>query len=359
MRNLPRGILGGLILVLGCLLGAPAARAQAAAACDPSGGLSFVCGLDNPEDLKEIPGTRWLIASGMKAGAGLKLVDTQARTALAWSAGPHFRARPDRRAYPACQAPMEHARFAAHGLSLRPAGGGRYRLYVVAHEGREGVEVFEVDARPAVPTLTWVGCLPAPENIRLNSVAAFSDGTVLITGTPPRERFVVGAQGAVYQWSPGQPAFRALPGTELVAINGIETSRDERRFYVVALMERSIVQFERGDRPRVLGRSAPAEFHPDNIGWSGDRLIIAGSRDDEPACGGRRSFTPPISHCVRGYVVAEVAPDTLAVTTLAYGEPNPAYGGVSAAALVGDEVWIGSYRADRLAYRRLPGSRPR
>ena len=39
------------------------------AACAPSGGLSFICGVQNPEDLVLVPNTRWLIASGMAANS--------------------------------------------------------------------------------------------------------------------------------------------------------------------------------------------------------------------------------------------------------------------------------------------------
>src|SRR5216684_5656113 len=54
-----------------------------AASCAPTNGLNFVCGAQNPEDLVPVPGTRWLIASGMTAGAGLKLVDTDSKTVRA------------------------------------------------------------------------------------------------------------------------------------------------------------------------------------------------------------------------------------------------------------------------------------
>src|SRR3569623_1275342 len=32
--------------------------------CEPSGGLRFVCGPKNAEDLVRVPGTRWIIGSG-------------------------------------------------------------------------------------------------------------------------------------------------------------------------------------------------------------------------------------------------------------------------------------------------------
>src|SRR2546430_1820153 len=72
------------------------------AACAPSGGLSFVCGVQNPEDLVLIPNTRWLIASGMAPGSGLHLVDTRAKTAQNLYAAGSPVARPDRAKYANC-----------------------------------------------------------------------------------------------------------------------------------------------------------------------------------------------------------------------------------------------------------------
>src|SRR6202023_1224121 len=68
---------------------------QAPTSCAPTNGLSFVCGAQNPVDLVPIPGTRWLIASGMKEGAGLKLVDTDAKTARLFYPGRTVQLRPD------------------------------------------------------------------------------------------------------------------------------------------------------------------------------------------------------------------------------------------------------------------------
>jgi hypothetical protein len=59
--------------------------------------------------------------------------------------------------------------------------------------------------------------------------------------------------------------------------------------------------------------------------------------------------------CPRGYVVATLDPETLTYSVIAYDTPNPAFNGVSAAAVIGREVWLGSYQSDKIAYRPLPG----
>ena len=45
--------------------GVPHPGTEKPASCAPSMGLQFVCGLDQPEDLIQIPGSKWLVASEM------------------------------------------------------------------------------------------------------------------------------------------------------------------------------------------------------------------------------------------------------------------------------------------------------
>ena len=56
-------------------------------------------------------------------------------------------------------------------------------LFAVLHGGRESVEVFDVDARPDTPTLTWIECAGAPEPNRsqLESVDRLTAGSLPVT----------------------------------------------------------------------------------------------------------------------------------------------------------------------------------
>jgi hypothetical protein len=198
------------MLVLG---GHPAlgrTEGEASPRCAGAGGLQFICGAEHPEDLAHLPGTRWMIASGLSVGAGLKLLDREGHTAttLQWTS-----------------APMD----------------GRYRLYVVNHGGRESIEIFDVAPGPGAPSLAWRGCVLKP------------------------------------------------------ACGGV-------------------------------------------------RKVVAGKADD--------------MRCHRGYVVASIDPRTLGFTVLAFAEPNPEFNGVSTAVIVADDLWLGSYQADRVAHRALPARGP-
>ncbi len=119
-----------------------AAALASASDCAPTHEHSFACGAERAEDLAPIPGTRWLIASGFASGAGLKLVDTQARTLRLWYSGVASQVRRDTVMYPDCPGPPDAATFNVQGISLRATGDGVYTLHASNHGGREAIEVF-------------------------------------------------------------------------------------------------------------------------------------------------------------------------------------------------------------------------
>jgi len=334
------------------------ATAQSPAPCTPSGGLTFICGVANPEDLVLVPNTRWMLASGMAPGSGLHLVDTRAKTVKNLYAVGAASTRADRAKYANCPGPLDPKQALLHGLSLRSGTGGRYTVYATNHGGRESVEVFELDASAASPTATWVGCVPAPDKMSFNSVAAFTDGTLVATVliTPDKtfaDAFALRITGVVMQWTPGTPAFKALPGTELSANNGIETSPDDREFYVASTTTKRIVAFARNNTAKPLRVAQLKEFGPDNVRWTSDnRLITAGMLDNEPACGGAPKDEAGI-RCPRGYVVVTIDPKTMAATEIARGPATASFTGTAMAMQVANELWLGSFFADRLAYRSL------
>ncbi len=259
-----------------------------------------------------------------------------------------------------CPGPLDAAQALLHGLSLRPAGAGRYTVYATNHGGRESIEVFEIDmrARSAVPPVTWVGCVPLPDKLAANSVAAFTDGTLVATvlilpGMTFEDAFAGRNTGVVLMWTPGTPGFRRLAGTEMSANNGIETSPDDQEFYVVSTTTKRVVAFSRANPGKPLRTAQLKEFGPDNVRWTSDnKLITAGMIDNEPSCGGPPKTEAGI-RCPRGYVAATIDPKTMAVTEIARGPATPSFTGTAIAMRAGDELWLGSFNADRLAYRSL------
>lgn len=272
----------GLSILTACTLATQQRNGKAlTGSCAGMTQFDFICGAEKPEDLAHIPGTPWIIASGFAKGAGLKIIHNQRGIARAW-----FTGRSDQSNHHPiasdCAAAPDPALFTARGLNLRVVAPGKARLLVVNHGGREAIEIFEVDfsKADATPSLRWQGCVLMPPGQVGNSVASYSDGTILVTvltraGTTITD-FVSGrATGDVWERKAGERALRLLPGTQLPGNNGIETARDDSGFYVVAFGPREIVAYARSDTRQPLWRAQAPDFMPDNIHWDGDRLLLA------------------------------------------------------------------------------------
>ncbi len=360
------------LFMLALAVFAPVAPAQAQApiptpSCAPYGGMDFICDAHRPEDLIRLPGMDWLIASGFENGAGLKLINTETRGMALWYTGAKAQIRQDKRAYPNCPGAPDPALFNVQGIALRDARNAAYTLYAANHGGRESIEIFTVTVESgAAPKLAWNGCVLMPDGYPANSVKAFADGQILATNLLAPGKTIADytqgrVTGGVYSWRPGEERFRLLPGTELPGNNGIEASPDEKNFYVVSFGLRQVVEFSRADPSKPLRRVEAPGFMPDNLRWNEGRLIAAGLVHDEPACGGVRKVIDGVAdpmNCHRGFVAAELDPVTFTFKVVAYGEPNPAFNGTSTAIVIGRNLWLGSWQADRIAIRPLPGVIP-
>ena len=338
--------------------GIPHPNTETPVSCAPSMGLNFVCGLNEPEDLLQIGTSKWLIASGMGAGGGISIIDSQAKTVRRFFTGI---SNPDLKMYPDCA--TAPASFNSHGLALRPAKtAGTYTLYSVTHLPFESIQVFAVDARGREPAISWTGCVKLPADFKSNAVTALSDGTILddvqMHGTATD--FISGnITGGVWEWRPADKALHLLRGTELAGNNGIEISPDEKQFYIAVSGTQTVAIYSRADTTKPLRTIRTPWFNLDNIHWSGGRLIAAGMMFDEPACGGTRKEIQDAHgnmNCHRGWVAAQLDPTTMGWKILAYGEPNPAFGGIATALVIGKTLWISSFQMDRVAWRPLPGS---
>lgn len=332
-----------------------ATPAPAAAGCDPDGELRYICGPANAEDLIRLGETRWLITSGMdgplmgggEARGHLYLVDHQAKTFVDWFPGQAAAPKHDRTLFPNCPGPVDTSRFSAHGLSLKEQSAGRYRLYVTAHGAREAVEVFEIDATGARPTVAWVGCVVLPDDVMANSVTILPDGGFVVTKFLDRsqpEGQAFGAvqrrqlNGALYEWHPGGKV-QVIPGTEMSGPNGVLASPDGRTLYVAAFGTGEVIRFQRNGAA-VEKQVMKVEIVPDNLRWTPDgRKILAAGNN---ACG-----TPP---CPRGWKVLEIDPATLAAQPVAGLDRSTGMQGATVGIRVGDEIWIGTYSGNRIGY---------
>jgi hypothetical protein len=325
--------------------------------CSGSGGLTFVCGPENAEDLVRIPQTRWIISSAMGAEGGLYLIDSEQKTWRQFYSEDPLRVRQDMATYDACPGAPTQENFITHGLSIRAGKNGHSTLYVVGHGGREAIEVFDVDASEADPKLTWIGCVLMPEGLAANSVASFRDGSLVATvlmypGTSFDDMFAGRPTGAVYEWSTGDSGFELVRGTELPGNNGIEVSPDEREIFVASTGLRTLVVYSRSNPSSVLRSTRVLEFVPDNVHLADDGgLITAGLKSEEEGCvglGDENLTIEKFASCPRGFIAAKIDPNTMEDTTLTEKQANSSFSNATMALEVGEEVWFGTFSGDRI-----------
>ena len=334
--------------------------------CETAGEFGFVCGPMGAEDLVLVPGTKWIIASGFTPGSPISLIDSQHKSWAELYPGTRPSAEQNMETYGACPGSPDPNNFVSHGLHIRPGQNSHSTLYVVSHGGREAIEVFDVDASGEKPVLTWTGCVMTPEAMVANSVSSFSDGSLvatipLQTGRTITEALAGELTGGVYQWSPGDSGFEMIQGTELPYANGIEVSTDEQEFYVATSGGFTVIAFSRGNPARQLRATQSLGFVPDNLHMGNDgRLITAGLVIDDPVCGnlaGPEEFSlEAFASCPRPFIVRAIDPQTMEGANLVESAAIQQFSNITMGLQVGDDIWIGTFAADRIAYRSLKPS---
>ena len=336
------------VVLLGCAFGADAQQA-----CEPTGDVGYVCGVKNPEDLVLVPGTPWIVSSGMAEGAGFYLVDSSTGNVNVLP----FTAQHDA-AFAGCATPPTPQSLNTHGLNIRANGPGRAKLYVVGHGAREAIEVFDVDAAAAQPTLTWRGCVPMPDGLAANSVASFADGSLVATvlfmpGKTFADSVARRPTGGVFEWSPGEPTFTLVAGTELPANNGIEVSADGREIYVASSGLQTIVAFSHSNPARQLRTTRPLPFTPDNVHLGADgRLLTAGMANDVPECGGPpgpQHDIPKLAACPRPTIAVAIDPATMRDTVIATTTADAKFSNATMVLTAAGQAWIGTFSGDKIA----------
>lgn len=338
--------------------GSPDGAASTAGGCAPSGELNYVCGPVNAEDIVQIGDSQWLILSGMSGdntSGHLYLLDHNTKSYEEWFPGSNPAFALDESLFAECPGPLDTTNFSAHGLSLRERMDGEYRLYMTSHGEREAIEIFDIDTTAEKPAITWVGCVKLTEDISANSVAILADGgfvtTKFLDNNDPNARDLLAAgqiTGAVYEWHPGViGGLIAIEGTELSGPNGIELSADQRYMYVAALGAHEVVRFDRYTAPPAK-ESVSIGVRPDNLRWSADgRLFTVGGNYIPP----EECQSPP---CSTGWSVVAIDPTALEAERITGVDENATLQGASTALPVGNEIWIGTFRGDRVGYLPLP-----
>ena len=309
------------------------------ATCEPVGEIQFICDVISPEDLAIVPGAEWVIASGDQERGRIQLVNIDDKTATAVFPTPKRTERLDTSMYPTCPGPIDPQEgndFRAHGLYLTPGSDGVHRLHVVHHGFRESIEVFVVDARVTPPALTWVGCAIAPDPLGLNSVVALPEGGGFVA-TSPRT-------GDLWEWH-ASSGWTRVPGSEDTTPNGLEISSDGRWLYVAGFREAKMTRLSRGRSP-VQKEVVSLNFRPDNLRMSPDGLVIFAA--------GPGNVQTPRDVSQETSNVVKIDPQTLEVEQLFQHPFIEGFGASTTALQIGSEMWLGTYRGERIAYFPVP-----
>ena len=343
-----------ILLAAAMAVSAPAA---AQAACDPAAGLTFICGLTNAEDLVQLPGTPWIVASGLAEGeqtqGHIYLVNAHERSFQVLLPG-HIVYQQDTETFGACPGAPDETKFSAHGLSLRAGAASEHTLYVVHHGERESVEVFKLKAGPVTPALTWVGCVVYPAGVMGNGVAAlpggaFAAGIFLRTNDPKAlDKLTAGEpEGGMLVWRP-KTGWEDVPDAAAIsADNGVEAAPDGKQLFVAGSGDETLVRLSLDGKP---GERAVIKtgFHTDNLRWGSDGfLYAAGQRDTVQnllACAPNTN-----QRCSSPFSVLRIDPVTFQAREVVRHPGAASFGAASTALRIGAEYWLGTPHGDRIA----------
>ena len=228
---------------------------------DGRGGLALrrreILGFENPEDIVAVPGSDWVITSAL-CGPALP----RARTFFV-----NIRTHEMRPAWPDnVIIDLDRDRFgdvappkaySFHGLDVIRRG-DVIELYQVNHapwhapgEGRESVEVFEIDLEATGPRLRWRGAVLGPAWLNGNDLCALPEGGFAVTNFcypgPDATRMgrAGGVCGNVLEWRSLQEGWSIVPGSDLNYPNGIAQGPATDAYLVAAWGLKTLVRVSR------------------------------------------------------------------------------------------------------------------
>ena len=140
--------------------------------------------------------------------------------------------------------------------------------------------------------------------------------------------------GELWEWHTGA-GWKIVPGSATSGANGIEISKDGKWFYMGGWGNQTFIRFTRGQTP-VKRDEVPVGFRLDNLRWAPDGSLLAAGQE-VPARGIATSR------------VSKIDPNTLNVREVVRYPYNDVFSLSTGAIQVGQEIWVGSVRGDKIA----------
>lgn len=313
----------------GCVTVAPlAAAVEVTTTCTAAAGFGSACGPVAAEDLIEVPGGRWLLASGMNLGQGghLYWIDRRSgRSFVAWPGGISGTGR--------CGA-APGPELSATGLDI--AG---KRVLVVNGGSRKAIELFDIAGGATDrPVLRWADCVPLPDDAGPNGVTRMADGTLVATSF--LEPQAADPWGTLERGAPlgrvlvkrADGAWQTLDLGPLSGPNGLATSADGTTLYVSEWGASRLLVVEGLNR---VTQRIDLPFRPDNIHPLPDGKLLVAGQQGSPSAIGKCG-----AQCPLRWFVAEVDPASGTVSILV-DQPGTDLANYATSALrVGGKTWI-------------------
>jgi sugar lactone lactonase YvrE len=141
-----------------------------------------------------------------------------------------------------------------------------------------------------------------------------------------------------------------VPGSEGTAPNGLEISKDGQWMYIAGWAEEKLTRIARGRMP-VQKDVIKLGFRPDNIRLTPDgSLLFAAGHTDKDG----KSIAEPREPLQETSNVARIDAKTLEFTRIFQHPAMAGFVATTTAIQIGDELWLGSQRGDRVAYLPAP-----
>jgi hypothetical protein len=120
--------------------------------------------------------------------------------------------------------------------------------------------------------------------------------------------------------------------------------------YIAGWSEEKLTRISRGQTP-VQKDVIDLGFRPDNLRMSPDgSVILAAGHTDKDG----RSITDPREPLRETSNVSTIDPDTLEISRIFEHSAMDGFVASTTATQIGNELWLGSYRGDRIAYLPMP-----
>jgi hypothetical protein len=317
-----------------------------------------ISGVENAEDIVAIPGSEWVITSAMSNAEVLRprtyFINTRTQEIKpAW---------PDN-----CAIDLDRERFGDvspptaytfHGLDVIQRG-SVIEVYQINHapdhgsraaEGRESVEVFEIDLRSSGPSFRWRGAVLGPKWLGGNDLCCLPEGGFAITNFcyPGPEAMKMGMSGGicgnVLEWRNRDEGWSIVAGTDLNYPNGIALAPSGDAYFVASWGHKKVVRV-----PRAHSATSRVEIPMaglvDNITWTPDGAMLCCVQIDDVSelfarvtAGGKLE---------RPFQAVRVDPNTLETKTLIADEV-PDFFATTVLQISNQEIWVSSAMGSRV-----------